>query len=80
MIRRPPRSTHCISSAASDVYKRQVIDLMTLISKNLSELESLPSSGLRGFEAECDFCSIYLNKVPGADPYLVQSLTSGFFH
>ena len=27
MIRRPPRSTHCISSAASDVYKRQGIDL-----------------------------------------------------
>ena len=26
MIRRPPRSTHCISSAASDVYKRQVYD------------------------------------------------------
>ena len=26
MIRRPPRSTHCISSAASDVYKRQVLD------------------------------------------------------
>eukprot|EP00825_Cyclidium_porcatum_P026976 TRINITY_DN28_c0_g1_i3.p1 TRINITY_DN28_c0_g1~~TRINITY_DN28_c0_g1_i3.p1 ORF type:complete len:503 (-),score=97.54 TRINITY_DN28_c0_g1_i3:8-1516(-) len=25
MIRRPPRSTHCISSAASDVYKRQVV-------------------------------------------------------
>eukprot|EP00825_Cyclidium_porcatum_P012605 TRINITY_DN16587_c0_g1_i1.p1 TRINITY_DN16587_c0_g1~~TRINITY_DN16587_c0_g1_i1.p1 ORF type:complete len:226 (-),score=58.73 TRINITY_DN16587_c0_g1_i1:118-795(-) len=24
MIRRPPRYTHCISSAASDVYKRQV--------------------------------------------------------
>ena len=23
MIRRPPRSTHCISSAASDVYKKQ---------------------------------------------------------
>eukprot|EP00825_Cyclidium_porcatum_P035305 TRINITY_DN37023_c0_g1_i1.p3 TRINITY_DN37023_c0_g1~~TRINITY_DN37023_c0_g1_i1.p3 ORF type:complete len:108 (-),score=35.40 TRINITY_DN37023_c0_g1_i1:85-408(-) len=23
MMRRPPRSTHCISSAASDVYKRQ---------------------------------------------------------
>eukprot|EP00825_Cyclidium_porcatum_P004943 TRINITY_DN12359_c0_g1_i1.p3 TRINITY_DN12359_c0_g1~~TRINITY_DN12359_c0_g1_i1.p3 ORF type:complete len:100 (+),score=18.58 TRINITY_DN12359_c0_g1_i1:61-360(+) len=23
MLRRPPRSTHCISSAASDVYKRQ---------------------------------------------------------
>ena len=26
MIRRPPRSTHCISSAASDVYKRQILD------------------------------------------------------
>ena len=26
MIRRPPRSTHCISSAASDVYKRQVFN------------------------------------------------------
>ena len=26
MIRRPPRSTHCISSAASDVYKRQSVD------------------------------------------------------
>eukprot|EP00825_Cyclidium_porcatum_P023496 TRINITY_DN2587_c0_g2_i6.p1 TRINITY_DN2587_c0_g2~~TRINITY_DN2587_c0_g2_i6.p1 ORF type:complete len:109 (-),score=26.64 TRINITY_DN2587_c0_g2_i6:9-335(-) len=25
MIRRPPRSTHCISSAASDVYKRQFL-------------------------------------------------------
>ena len=24
MIRRAPRSTHCISSAASDVYKRQM--------------------------------------------------------
>eukprot|EP00826_Nyctotherus_ovalis_P006260 TRINITY_DN11462_c0_g1_i9.p1 TRINITY_DN11462_c0_g1~~TRINITY_DN11462_c0_g1_i9.p1 ORF type:complete len:372 (-),score=114.60 TRINITY_DN11462_c0_g1_i9:32-1126(-) len=27
MIRRPPRSTHCISSAASDVYKRQSVTL-----------------------------------------------------
>eukprot|EP00825_Cyclidium_porcatum_P012947 TRINITY_DN16779_c0_g3_i1.p2 TRINITY_DN16779_c0_g3~~TRINITY_DN16779_c0_g3_i1.p2 ORF type:complete len:108 (-),score=44.26 TRINITY_DN16779_c0_g3_i1:63-386(-) len=27
MIRRPPRSTHCISSAASDVYKRQEDDM-----------------------------------------------------
>eukprot|EP00825_Cyclidium_porcatum_P028949 TRINITY_DN31059_c0_g1_i2.p2 TRINITY_DN31059_c0_g1~~TRINITY_DN31059_c0_g1_i2.p2 ORF type:complete len:111 (-),score=21.94 TRINITY_DN31059_c0_g1_i2:4-336(-) len=28
MMRRPPRSTHCISSAASDVYKRQVEDIL----------------------------------------------------
>jgi len=27
MIRRPPRSTHCISSAASDVYKRQLLEI-----------------------------------------------------
>ena len=30
MIRRPPRSTHCISSAASDVYKRQKLKGRTL--------------------------------------------------
>eukprot|EP00825_Cyclidium_porcatum_P018345 TRINITY_DN2093_c0_g1_i17.p2 TRINITY_DN2093_c0_g1~~TRINITY_DN2093_c0_g1_i17.p2 ORF type:complete len:106 (-),score=27.42 TRINITY_DN2093_c0_g1_i17:144-461(-) len=29
MIRRPPRSTHCISSAASDVYKRQIYKRLT---------------------------------------------------
>ena len=33
MIRRPPRSTHCISSAASDVYKRQSIDSPTKCTK-----------------------------------------------
>eukprot|EP00825_Cyclidium_porcatum_P048968 TRINITY_DN835_c0_g1_i5.p1 TRINITY_DN835_c0_g1~~TRINITY_DN835_c0_g1_i5.p1 ORF type:complete len:356 (-),score=90.38 TRINITY_DN835_c0_g1_i5:127-1194(-) len=27
MIRRPTRSTHCISSAASDVYKRQILEI-----------------------------------------------------
>eukprot|EP00826_Nyctotherus_ovalis_P044107 TRINITY_DN4738_c0_g1_i2.p1 TRINITY_DN4738_c0_g1~~TRINITY_DN4738_c0_g1_i2.p1 ORF type:complete len:344 (+),score=109.40 TRINITY_DN4738_c0_g1_i2:24-1034(+) len=32
MIRRPPRSTHCISSAASDVYKRQVHGYAKLVS------------------------------------------------
>eukprot|EP00825_Cyclidium_porcatum_P022582 TRINITY_DN24851_c0_g1_i2.p1 TRINITY_DN24851_c0_g1~~TRINITY_DN24851_c0_g1_i2.p1 ORF type:complete len:198 (-),score=-12.03 TRINITY_DN24851_c0_g1_i2:7-600(-) len=31
MIRRPPRSTHCISSAASDVYKRQVLSFTSLL-------------------------------------------------
>jgi len=30
MIRRPPRSTHCISSAASDVYKRQFISKVNI--------------------------------------------------
>eukprot|EP00825_Cyclidium_porcatum_P007794 TRINITY_DN1390_c0_g1_i9.p1 TRINITY_DN1390_c0_g1~~TRINITY_DN1390_c0_g1_i9.p1 ORF type:complete len:523 (+),score=123.87 TRINITY_DN1390_c0_g1_i9:62-1630(+) len=40
MIRRPPRSTHCISSAASDVYKRQI---MQRIKKRLQ------SRGVKGF-------------------------------
>ena len=31
MIRRQPRSTHCISSAASDVYKRQAIILAIVV-------------------------------------------------
>ena len=30
MIRRPPRSTQGVSSAASDVYKRQIIDRMQI--------------------------------------------------
>ena len=30
MIRRPPRSTQSRSSAASDVYKRQVVDVTLL--------------------------------------------------
>eukprot|EP00825_Cyclidium_porcatum_P035790 TRINITY_DN3756_c0_g1_i1.p1 TRINITY_DN3756_c0_g1~~TRINITY_DN3756_c0_g1_i1.p1 ORF type:complete len:579 (-),score=75.00 TRINITY_DN3756_c0_g1_i1:135-1871(-) len=33
MIRRPPRSTHCISSAASDVYKRQVVSTQSTWAK-----------------------------------------------
>ena len=45
MIRRPPRSTHCISSAASDVYKRQDLILRTL-AINGKALE-VNSSGLR---------------------------------
>jgi len=31
MIRRPPRSTHCISSAASDVYKRQLLAMFAVL-------------------------------------------------
>eukprot|EP00825_Cyclidium_porcatum_P025660 TRINITY_DN27831_c0_g1_i2.p3 TRINITY_DN27831_c0_g1~~TRINITY_DN27831_c0_g1_i2.p3 ORF type:complete len:129 (-),score=17.94 TRINITY_DN27831_c0_g1_i2:204-590(-) len=33
MIRRPPRSTHCISSAASDVYKRQILESAEILIK-----------------------------------------------
>eukprot|EP00825_Cyclidium_porcatum_P043534 TRINITY_DN6196_c0_g1_i28.p3 TRINITY_DN6196_c0_g1~~TRINITY_DN6196_c0_g1_i28.p3 ORF type:complete len:138 (+),score=42.94 TRINITY_DN6196_c0_g1_i28:80-493(+) len=47
MIRRPPRSTHCISSAASDVYKRQVSTQSTWEADNIiavdMPLERTPS-------------------------------------
>ena len=39
MIRRPPRSTHCISSAASDVYKRQYLNRL---SDTIRTLQSTP--------------------------------------
>eukprot|EP00825_Cyclidium_porcatum_P013660 TRINITY_DN17231_c0_g1_i1.p1 TRINITY_DN17231_c0_g1~~TRINITY_DN17231_c0_g1_i1.p1 ORF type:complete len:107 (+),score=31.13 TRINITY_DN17231_c0_g1_i1:105-425(+) len=39
MIRRPPRSTHCISSAASDVYKRQ--DIFNTKIQSVEEVEKL---------------------------------------
>eukprot|EP00825_Cyclidium_porcatum_P008087 TRINITY_DN1403_c0_g1_i8.p2 TRINITY_DN1403_c0_g1~~TRINITY_DN1403_c0_g1_i8.p2 ORF type:complete len:108 (-),score=29.33 TRINITY_DN1403_c0_g1_i8:5-328(-) len=38
MIRRPPRSTHCISSAASDVYKRQA---QYLVNQKLATIEKI---------------------------------------
>eukprot|EP00826_Nyctotherus_ovalis_P039260 TRINITY_DN375_c0_g1_i6.p1 TRINITY_DN375_c0_g1~~TRINITY_DN375_c0_g1_i6.p1 ORF type:complete len:161 (-),score=66.58 TRINITY_DN375_c0_g1_i6:53-511(-) len=44
MIRRPPRSTHCISSAASDVYKRQVI----MVEKSGGDLKSIFSKYTSG--------------------------------
>eukprot|EP00826_Nyctotherus_ovalis_P060367 TRINITY_DN8460_c0_g3_i1.p1 TRINITY_DN8460_c0_g3~~TRINITY_DN8460_c0_g3_i1.p1 ORF type:complete len:490 (-),score=143.26 TRINITY_DN8460_c0_g3_i1:83-1531(-) len=39
MIRRPPRSTPLYSSAASDVYKRQVSTAISLSKENLEKLE-----------------------------------------
>ena len=41
MIRRPPRSTHCISSAASDVYKRQAHNRTTEDIRELIGADSL---------------------------------------
>eukprot|EP00825_Cyclidium_porcatum_P009846 TRINITY_DN15034_c0_g1_i6.p1 TRINITY_DN15034_c0_g1~~TRINITY_DN15034_c0_g1_i6.p1 ORF type:complete len:335 (+),score=57.81 TRINITY_DN15034_c0_g1_i6:126-1130(+) len=40
MIRRPPRSTHCISSAASDVYKRQLSNIL-YVSRTDPEISSM---------------------------------------
>eukprot|EP00825_Cyclidium_porcatum_P005067 TRINITY_DN12419_c0_g1_i1.p1 TRINITY_DN12419_c0_g1~~TRINITY_DN12419_c0_g1_i1.p1 ORF type:complete len:246 (-),score=-16.06 TRINITY_DN12419_c0_g1_i1:5-742(-) len=43
MRRRPPRSTHCISSAASDVYKRQSLVCVTFVSALFSVVPFLVS-------------------------------------
>eukprot|EP00826_Nyctotherus_ovalis_P052231 TRINITY_DN6598_c0_g2_i1.p1 TRINITY_DN6598_c0_g2~~TRINITY_DN6598_c0_g2_i1.p1 ORF type:complete len:136 (-),score=48.32 TRINITY_DN6598_c0_g2_i1:74-460(-) len=40
MIRRPPRSTHCISSAASDVYKRQIMESANPLEEPYLKLKS----------------------------------------
>jgi len=37
MIRRPPRSTHCISSAASDVYKRQIVERVRVAAREITQ-------------------------------------------
>eukprot|EP00826_Nyctotherus_ovalis_P023609 TRINITY_DN18153_c0_g2_i2.p1 TRINITY_DN18153_c0_g2~~TRINITY_DN18153_c0_g2_i2.p1 ORF type:complete len:148 (-),score=13.32 TRINITY_DN18153_c0_g2_i2:135-557(-) len=51
MIRRPPRSTHCISSAASDVYKRQFFNCATVF--------SFPCTISPSFTAKlADFCTL----------------------
>ena len=41
MIRRPPRSTHCISSAASDVYKRLDADFADSFASGAADLTML---------------------------------------
>ena len=38
MIRRPPRSTQGVSSAASDVYKRQIVIIKDLLFEQISTL------------------------------------------
>eukprot|EP00658_Telonema_sp_P-2_P037667 TRINITY_DN27083_c0_g2_i1.p1 TRINITY_DN27083_c0_g2~~TRINITY_DN27083_c0_g2_i1.p1 ORF type:complete len:111 (-),score=34.52 TRINITY_DN27083_c0_g2_i1:322-654(-) len=42
MIRRPPRSTLSSSSAASDVYKRQVMEMRTLLEDAGCDLKPIP--------------------------------------
>ena len=60
MIRRPPRSTHCISSAASDVYKRQTQHLSNIGNRPLLGQatrminSSAPKGGKYGIEAKDD--------------------------
>src|SRR5680860_1336268 len=53
MIRRPPRSTQSRSSAASDVYKRQVYTIRTALNMTLQQLGhklNITSQGVRDIE------------------------------
>ena len=57
MIRRPPRSTPSNSSAASDVYKRQLIELIKMYSRNWMTLDGLWFSNVEekyGLDAAMD--------------------------
>eukprot|EP00825_Cyclidium_porcatum_P023135 TRINITY_DN25443_c0_g1_i1.p2 TRINITY_DN25443_c0_g1~~TRINITY_DN25443_c0_g1_i1.p2 ORF type:complete len:123 (+),score=16.99 TRINITY_DN25443_c0_g1_i1:26-394(+) len=56
MLRRPPRSTHCISSAASDVYKRQ--PLFCRVTKFL--LQGFQIQYFSGTAHSCELFLIYV--------------------
>jgi len=66
MIRRPPRSTHCISSAASDVYKRQTIipdekSLPVDPRKDNPPEETCPKCGSRELRGETDVLDTWMD-------------------
>eukprot|EP00825_Cyclidium_porcatum_P032694 TRINITY_DN34906_c0_g1_i1.p2 TRINITY_DN34906_c0_g1~~TRINITY_DN34906_c0_g1_i1.p2 ORF type:complete len:134 (-),score=25.14 TRINITY_DN34906_c0_g1_i1:120-521(-) len=52
MIRRPPRSTHCISSAASDVYKRQTQSTWGIIKLKLILINQKPTMNTTSSKSE----------------------------
>eukprot|EP00825_Cyclidium_porcatum_P035761 TRINITY_DN3752_c0_g2_i1.p1 TRINITY_DN3752_c0_g2~~TRINITY_DN3752_c0_g2_i1.p1 ORF type:complete len:174 (+),score=25.00 TRINITY_DN3752_c0_g2_i1:123-644(+) len=54
MIRRPPRSTHCISSAASDVYKRQGINAEYMGLTNCTDYQFFEINGTFDIEQSVD--------------------------
>ena len=75
MIRRPPRSTQGVSSAASDVYKRQVL-------QNLHKArQSIIASGGRPehepWVVDCDSSLRYSNYMHNVSPCLTKSRARG---
>ena len=64
MIRRPPRSTHCISSAASDVYKRQPINPAISLHSPYDEerKEIMPIAKKYTIKELMDACRYYISK------------------
>eukprot|EP00658_Telonema_sp_P-2_P000576 TRINITY_DN10220_c0_g2_i3.p1 TRINITY_DN10220_c0_g2~~TRINITY_DN10220_c0_g2_i3.p1 ORF type:complete len:141 (+),score=20.32 TRINITY_DN10220_c0_g2_i3:139-561(+) len=59
MIRRPPRSTLSSSSAASDVYKRQVVDCARTSRVVWDRHPSKPAPGPEGQEEEVSYVGNY---------------------
>ena len=59
MIRRPPRSTRQVSSAASDVYKRQILDDV-LAELDLTRQNLLLNSV--GKDSQCFISATHLDK------------------
>ena len=53
MIRRPPRSTLSSSSAASDVYKRQIVGNMTNISVYATAIDAAQHAGSINIVGDC---------------------------
>ena len=84
MIRRPPRSTQGRSSAASDVYKRQVVFRLNgytpvRISTQWVEekLAGIDLSEARAFTMQIEGHAFYWLNVPGVDTSLVYDVLSG---
>jgi len=62
MIPRPPRSTHCISSAASDVYKRQMSNRSNSpVSVNRGKNASIDDQVILGYYPSREIRSLALN-------------------
>ncbi|WP_460413965.1 hypothetical protein, partial [Staphylococcus aureus] len=60
MIRRPPRSTQGVSSAASDVYKRQSLNLFKF---HVQKIKAVSYTHLRAHETLSDLvCRLLLEK------------------
>eukprot|EP00825_Cyclidium_porcatum_P032392 TRINITY_DN3468_c0_g1_i2.p1 TRINITY_DN3468_c0_g1~~TRINITY_DN3468_c0_g1_i2.p1 ORF type:complete len:392 (-),score=99.11 TRINITY_DN3468_c0_g1_i2:118-1293(-) len=82
MIRRPPRSTHCISSAASDVYKRQNLYSKQMgaeqqMGKLQKELEDVKIKNL-DLEQQLEFEMSLNQKLKSDHQNKIQELTNSY--
>src|SRR5665648_418055 len=77
MIRRPPRSTLSSSSAASDVYKRQVF-ITSIGTKIVFTISSASSKGFDKSNTSIIFNETIL--IPATMPYFHLSLNSVFVY